>query len=220
MLGIFILVLASWTLLYFLESKSILALGFTPPIKRILSFAKGFICIGLICAIVQYADASIHAEKFMLNPSLDISLFFSGLFFDFKSVLTEELVFRGAVLYILIKRTKPIFALIISGAVFGIYHWFSFGIIGNYMAMIIVFIATGITGYSWALAFKKSESILVPAGLHLGWNFVFNTVFSKGPLGEIIFVKAGENTAVDGQSFVSFLLQMLVLPICSLVYVK
>ncbi len=59
--------------------------------------------------------------------------------------------------------------------------------------MFFVFIGTGLMGYAWALAFSKTRSIFLPIGLHLGWNFTFNTIFSKGPLRNGLIVSEGGN---------------------------
>lgn len=169
---------------------------------------------------MQLLDDHIHDKNYVVNLSFNFKLLLSGAFFDFKSVVTEELVFRGTLLYILLKKIKARYALLISGITFGIYHWFSFGILGQIVPMLVILITIGLTGYAWAWAFKKSGSILVPIGLHLGWNFCFNTIFSQGPLGEILFISANNNDPEHAQSFVSFLLQMTLLPIFSLVHVK
>ncbi|WP_232424833.1 CPBP family intramembrane glutamic endopeptidase [Algoriphagus resistens] len=121
---------------------------------------------------------------------------------DFNSVLTEELLFRGALLFILIERIGPRKGIMISAVAFGIYHWFSFGIFGNIFPMFFVFIGTGLMGYAWALAFSKTKSIFLPMGLHLGWNFTFNTIFSKDPLQKGLLVSEGRIIISDWFSLI------------------
>ena len=57
--------------------------------------------------------------------------------------------------------------------------------------MILVFLNMGGKDCGWALAFAKTKSIAFPIGFHLGWNFIHNTVFSKGPYGQLIFISEG-----------------------------
>ena len=52
--------------------------------------------------------------------------------------------------------------------------------------MIVVFTGTGLMGWAWALAMVRSQTILLPVALHFGWNSIHNSVFSKGPLGELL----------------------------------
>jgi membrane protease YdiL (CAAX protease family) len=97
--------------------------------------------------------------------------------------LTEELVFRGAILYILISKIGSSRTILLSAILFGVYHWFSFGVIGNLMAMLFVFIGTGLMGYAWALAFSKTNSIFLPFGLHLRMELHFKFYFLKKTVG-------------------------------------
>ncbi|WP_201770126.1 CPBP family intramembrane glutamic endopeptidase [Mangrovimonas yunxiaonensis] len=109
---------------------------------------------------------------------------------------------------------------LISAIAFGIYHWFSYGVLGNIMAMILVFIGTGLMGYAWAWAFSKTKSIMLPFGLHLGWNFVYNTIFSKGPLGNLVLISKGENELTDWASLFNFISGLIIVPFIVLLYVK
>jgi membrane protease YdiL (CAAX protease family) len=75
-------------------------------------------------------------------------------------------------------------------------------------------------GYAWACAFSKTKSILLPFGLHLGWNFVHNTVFSKGPLGDLILISKGGNELTDWISLLNFTIGLIIVPALVLIYVK
>lgn len=216
MVGILVIILISWLLLYFIERRSILALGFLPVLKRLKQFCLGFLITSLLCAGVQILEMHLKTPKFYLNENIYGSLVLDMLYWDFKSVLTEELVFRGALLYILINRLGSNRGIIISAVAFGIYHWFSFGIFGNIVPMFFVFVGTGMMGYAWAMAFSKTNSIFLPLGLHLGWNFTFNTIFSHGPLGEGIFIYGGGNIITEWFSLVG----LWVIPLVMILLIK
>jgi len=86
--------------------------------------------------------------------------------------------------------------------------------------MILIFIGTGLMGYAWAWAFAKTKSIMLPFGFHLGWNFIHNTIFSKGPLGELLLTSQGENELSDWTSLFNFILGLVLVPILLLIFVR
>lgn len=220
MIGILVGIVVSWLLLYLIEKKSILALGFLPIAKRLKQFFIGFIITGILCVLVQYLEIYLKSSTWILNKDISSRIILKSFWWDFKSVFTEELIFRGAFLYILIQKIGSKKSIVISSIAFGIYHWFSYGVLGNLMAMILVFAGTGLMGYAWAWAFSKTKSIALPFGLHFGWNFIFNTVFSNGPLGELLLVQNGGNELTDWASLLNFISGLVIVPILVLIYVK
>lgn len=220
MIGIIIILAISWLLLFLIEKKSILSLGILPIIKRLKEFLIGFLITAILCAIVQYTESLLKSSTWVLNETITPLIILKSFWWDLKSVLTEELIFRGAILYILIQKIGTNKAILISAITFGIYHWFSFGVLGNILAMALVFLGTGVMGYAWAWAFAKTKSIMLPLGLHLGWNFIHNTIFSKGPLGELVLIAQGGNELSGWISLLNFVLGLVFVPILILIYVK
>lgn len=220
MIGIFVLILISWILLHLIEKKSILALGFLPIYKRLKQFLLGFLITGILCFLVQYIESYLKSSTWILNEYITGNIILKSFWWDIKSVLTEELVFRGALLYILIQKIGSKKSIAISAIAFGIYHWFSYGVLGNIISMILVFIGTGLMGYAWAWAFSKTKSIMLPFGLHLGWNFIYNTIFSKGPIGELVLISKGGNELTDWILLFNFINGLIIVPILVLIYVK
>lgn len=216
MLGLVVAFGISWLLLYLFERANILAIGFLPISKRLKQFLIGFFIASLLCIVVQYTESLLKNSIWIFNEKISGLTIVKSFWWDFKSILTEELIFRGAVLYILIQKTGSTKSVILSAIAFGIYHWFSYGVIGNIQAMVLVFIGTGLMGYAWAWAFAKTKSIMLPLGLHLGWNFVHNTVFSKGPLGDLLLTSEGGNELTGWFS----LMNLIFVPILVLIYVK
>ena len=109
--------------------------------------------------------------------------------------------------------------MLISASAFGIYHWFSFGVWGNMMAMILVFVVTGLMGYVFAAAYVKTKSIILPVGIHLGWNWINNTVFSNGPNG-IQVLEADKMVPLEGLNAIISLCVYLIIPFLILAFVK
>lgn len=220
MIGILVAIAISWLLLYLIEKRNILALGFLPIVKRFKQFLIGFLITGILCILVQYLESYLKSSTWILNRDITSGIILRSFWWDFKSVLTEELIFRGALLYILIQKIGSKKSILISATAFGIYHWFSYGVLGNVMAMILVFIGTGLMGYAWAWAFSKTKSIMMAFGLHLGWNFIYNTIFSKGPLGELVLISKGGNELTDWVSLLNFVSGLIIVPILVLIYVR
>lgn len=219
MIGILVAIAISWLLLHTIEKKNILALGFLPTVKSLKQFFIGFLITGILCVIVQYLEAYLKSSTWIFNKNVTSGIILKSFWWDFRSVLTEELIFRGALLYILIQRIGKQKGILISAVAFGIYHWFSYGVLGNVMAMILVFTGTGLMGYAWALAFSKTKSIMLPLGLHLGWNFIYNTIFSKGPLGELVLLSTGGNELTGWASLLNFTSGLVIVPFLVLIYV-
>lgn len=220
MVGILVILIISWIALHLIEKKNLLPLGVLPIAKRLKQFLIGFLITAILCVGVQYFEAFLKSSTWVLNESITSSSVLKAFWWDARSVLTEELVFRGAILYLLIQRIGSNKAVLISAIAFGIYHWFSFGVFGNIVAMIIVFIGTGLMGYAWAWAFDKTKSIMLPFGFHLGWNFIHNTIFSKGPLGDLVLISQGGNQLSDWVSLLNFVSGLVLMPIILLIYVK
>lgn len=220
MIGIIVAISVSWILLHFIEKQNILALGVLPIPKRLKQLLIGFLITGTLCVLVQLFEAHLKSSDWILNEKITIGIILKSFWWDFKSVLTEELVFRGAILFILIQKLGSGKSILISAAAFGIYHWFSYGVLGDVIAMILVFIGTGLMGYAWAWAFSKTKSIMLPLGLHLGWNFVYNTMFSKGPLGELMLISKGGHALTDWASLLNFASGLVIVPIIVLIYVR
>lgn len=98
---------------------------------------------------------------------------------------------------------------LLAAAAFGVYHWFSYGIIGNPVMMAFVFVLTGAFGFMLAVAFATTKSIALPIGLHLGWNVVSYVGFSTGPLGPGFLVPGNGAARMEATGLPSLLLNLL-----------
>ena len=220
MLGILIILLVSWLMLFLFEKKGLLALGFTPFGLRLKQFGLGFLVSAVICTMVTLALARLKSETWLLSDQFSFTLLLDSVWYDLKSVFTEELIYRGALLYILIKKLGSKKGGLISAIAFGVYHWFSFGAFGNVVPMIYIFLLTGLMGLVWAYAFAKTKSIMLPFGLHLGWNVINNGLFSKGPLGEIALVATGGFEPEGAIMILGLVISVFVPPLVTWLFIK
>ena len=223
MLGIVVQLIISWILLRVFYKENLGAIGITPSKSRMSQLALGFIFTASLCIVIQLAESALTNTEWKLNEKLSVLGTLNFFWWNVKSVVFEELIFRGALLYIAIRKWGARTGILLSAVVFGIYHWFSFGVLGNIVFMLVVFLMTSISGLVWAYAFDKTKSMMLPIGLHLGWNFVFNSVFSKGPFGNQILIPQTDkaNQLTDVLSFfVQFLLPNLVVPALTFIFIK
>lgn len=190
MLGLLIILVISWALLRFVEKKNIDVLGVIPYPKRLTQFILGFIFIVLVTLVNIGIETFVLKVKWELQSTFNYKLFFDAVVYHLKSALTEDLVFRGALLYILIHKLGAKWAILISALFFGVYHVFSYGMIGDrWIAVVYVILVTGFTGYVWAYTFYKTKSIMMGLGFHLGVNLINACFFESQPYGEIFFQK-------------------------------
>ncbi|WP_300601343.1 CPBP family intramembrane glutamic endopeptidase [Niabella sp.] len=220
MLGIIAELLLSWMLLWLLQKQSLNALGISPTKRRIRALLLGLAVAGVVNAIYHIATAYVVRDPWQWNAAFTARDFASSFWWVLKSVLFEELLFRGALLYLLIKYTGEHKACWITAIAFGIYHWFSYGAFGDPVQMAIIFLITGLAGLMYAYAFSRTGSLYLPVALHLGWNLVNIIVFSNGPLGRQWLFRHRDLKPEGLLSLFLFLFQVLVLPLLVLGFLR
>lgn len=215
MLGVLVIFILSWLLLWVISKEHITVLGVMPNRRRLREFLIGLILMAFFCVVNLLGQSYFKDISYVRNPNYGYLESFSGIWWTIKAVLFEELIFRGAILYVLIKKIGANAACIISAIAFGIYHWFSYQMFGRgIIPMIYVFLLTGAGGWMFAYAFSKTKSLYAPLGLHLGWIVISIVVFSAGPLGNSIFVVEGETVELGGwQQLLFFLWQTVFIPV-------
>ena len=189
MIGILVQLAISWLIIWLYEKGDLRFIGLMPTKKRLKDFAIFFVITSACAGSGFLLKMFIARQSWMLNPQINAGLILQGTLFTLKSVLFEELIFRGVLLYMLIKKIGATRAIIISGVAFGIYHWFSHELWGNPAQMAIEFVMTGIMGLVLAYSYTKTFSLYVPVAIHLGWNMVQMVVFSGNTIGSQLFVE-------------------------------
>lgn len=198
MLGLLVIIVISWVLLYLIEKKNIEVLGIIPTQKRSIQFLIGFVIIVTICLTSIFIESLVLNVEWKQNNNINYVFIFDAFIYHIKSALTEDLVFRGALLYILIQKIGVKKAILLSALVFGIYHIFSYGMLNsNIIAMLYVILITGFTGYVWAYTFHKTKSIMMGLGFHVGYNFLMSLFYENQPYGQLIFQEVSKVSLVD-----------------------
>ena len=214
MIGILIALLFSWFLLRVTVREPVTVLGIAPTRSRLKEGLAGLLFMAGI-AVVNFTWQA-HFKQITYQPNGDYGLgqALGGSFWVLKAVVFEELVFRGAALYLLIRYLGAVKACLLGSLIFGVYHWYSYEVFGERLVlMIYILLVTGCGGWMFAFAFAKTKSLYAPTGLHLGWNLVTAVVFSSGPIGDQWLLQQGE--AVEWSEWVTLLffsLQAIVAP--------
>ena len=214
MIGLLVVFLLSWLLLRFVAREPITVLGITPSTRRLKEFLVGGLFMAGMGVLNFLWQAHLKQVAYRLNPDYGVGSMLGGSFWVLKAVVLEELVFRGALLYLLIRFIGAIRACLLGSLLFGVYHWFSYEVFGSRLIlMAYVLLVTGAGGWMFSYAFAKTRSLYAPIGLHLGWNLVAAVVFSSGPIGEQLLLPHGEAAPVsDGFTLLFFALQAIVAP--------
>lgn len=200
LIGLFVI---SWLLIWLFEKKDLSVLGLTPTKSRLKYFVILFIVAAIFSATNFLLRMYFAKEEYMVSPSLTIRSALFESWYQFRTVLTEELLCRGVVLYILIKKIGPVKAIISSAVIFGALHWLNAGVWGNPVQMIIVFSFTFAMGLLLAYAYAKTFSLIIPFAIHFGWNLTQNYIFPDTATGEHVFILAAPPPVVT-ISYVAF----------------
>ena len=175
-----IALLLSWILLHFIEHQSLEVLGFRPTPRRLKLMGLGFLLTTVYMGLYYLAEAAAWHQSYHANPLFSTQTLLVSMGQVFTGALFEELLFRGALLYILIRRIGPAKAVLVSAAAFGIYHWFIVGI-HSAPQMLLLFFSMGLMGYALARSYVVTGSILVPLALHFAANLIGADVLGDGP---------------------------------------
>jgi len=214
MLGIIVEIALSIALLWIFCKKPITVLGIKPSLHRLKVFLFGMLVMALLCTFNLWAQTYFKQTNYVLNPDYGFMDALNGIYWTIKAAMFEELIFRGAILYILMRKLGWLWGCLISAAAFGVYHWFSYNMFDRgLIPMAYVFLMTGAAGWMFAYTFYKTKSIYTPLGLHFGWIVMSIVLFSAGPLGNSLFVLQGEEVEMGGwPQLFFFLFQTVMVP--------
>jgi uncharacterized protein len=209
MLGILVQLLLSWFIIWLFQKGNLSVLGLFPTLKRLTDFLVYFFIAALLSSFGFFLKMQIAQQKWIFNPSINFNVVLQGIWYNIKSVLFEELIFRGILFYILIKKLGASKAIVISSIAFGIYHWFTYQVLGNPFQMVVVFLITGLMGVIYAKGYAKTFSLYIPIAIHLGWNLVQSVVFSNTNIGKYIFIEVLPRPNITISYFSYYVMELL-----------
>lgn len=166
-----------------LEQRNLNVFGITPVAKRMLQFLLGMLLTTILSTTINVSFSRVADFAWRLNHDYTKQEMLNRAYSTINSVLFEELIFRAYLFYKLFQYLGEKRAVLISSAMFGVYHWFTFGVLGNYPMMVWTFFYTGLWGAMFAIAYTRTGTILFAIGLHWGWNFLDQSVFNRNGQG-------------------------------------
>jgi len=208
MLQLIGLLAISWLLIWLFEKGNLSVLGLTPTKERLKYFTILFIVSAILSATAFLLRMYFAKEEYIIAQSLTTKSILLETWYQFRTVLTEELLCRGALLYILIKKIGHTKAVIISSIIFAVLHWINAGVWGNMTQMIIVFAFTFAMGLLLAYSYARTFTLLIPFAIHYGWNLTQNYIFPDSALGNHIFTLAAPPPTVT-ISYLAFFTMLL-----------
>jgi membrane protease YdiL (CAAX protease family) len=171
------LLLAATVLALRWDGTGLHSLGFVPTRDRFRELALG-LTLGAVLfalmAIVRGAMAGAEWTFSELNASLAAGLVTALLF-----LLPEELLFRGYAFQRLVHAVGAWPGILMSAALFGLYHLAGSGMWGMGAFFQAAMPALGGVLFGWAAV--RTRGLALPIGLHLGGNWVQSAVFSFRP---------------------------------------
>ena len=210
MLQIVALIAVSWLILWLTERGDLSVLGLAPTVQRVKYVAILFSVSAIISGSAYLLKMYFAKEVYVVDGTLTTTGFLIESWYQIRTVLTEELLCRGVILYIMIKKWGQGPAILVSSILFALLHWLNAGVWGNVVPMALVFAFTFAMGLLLAYSYARSNSLLLPFAIHLGWNWMQNYVFPDHPVGNHVFVLDGPPPVVT-ISYLAFF-TMLLLP--------
>ena len=146
----------------------------TDPKKyiRMIIYAIGFILavnfgLSIIISFITKTDNSQN-QQILENNSL-ISPFYTFFYTCIVAPILEETIFRGGIYTFVKDKIGVVAALIISSLFFGLIHVSNALLSGDFNDLIYLILYAGI-GFILGYAYERSDTIVVPIGIHAGNN--------------------------------------------------
>ena len=205
-----VLLLAATGLALRLEGLDLGSLGLVPTRDRIRELVIGFaagVLLFVILALVRGAFAGVTWTFGGLQATLPV---LASLLVALLLLLPEELLFRGYAFQRLMQTAGVWPAILISAALFGLYHLAGSGMWGIGAFFRAAMPALGGVVFGWLAV--RTRGLALPIGLHLGGNWVQAAVFSfragpnTGPAAAwTAYVTESQQWALDGPDLASHL---------------
>lgn len=118
MLQLIGLLAISWLIIWLFEKGNLSVLGLLPTKERMKFFIILFIASSVFSASTFLLKMYFAKETYTISQSLSFKTFLVEVWHQFRTVFTEELLCRGAILYVLIRKIGKSKAIVISSAFF------------------------------------------------------------------------------------------------------
>src|SRR5687767_5890255 len=104
MMGIIVQLAISWFIVWLCEKNDLRVRGLFPTTSRLKGFLLFFMITAICCSTGFILKMYFGGLRWEMDPKLTTGLILDGIWWNIRSVLFEELIFRGALFYVLIKK--------------------------------------------------------------------------------------------------------------------
>ena len=154
-----------------------------------LNFTPGFLIetlLGTLFGILLILLSALSIKAFggftwIRNPQVNLNTLFYALGQFLLVSLFEELLFRGYAFQRAVRGLGKTNALMLFGLFFVVAHWSNPGMAGS--AKVWASLNIGLASVLLGLAWIKTESLALPIGIHLGWNWAQGSLLGFGVSG-------------------------------------
>jgi membrane protease YdiL (CAAX protease family) len=160
--------MVSWFLLR-ADHLNLSSLGCLPQNKRHWrQLCSGFISGCLMLVITAVITLALTRANWHFNKDIDALYILMTFVMCLCSAYIQEFVFRGYPFQVLLNKYRPWMAQLAIAIPFGLMH------VNHSMSLqgtATVMLTTGLGTVLFGLAYIKTKNLMLPTGIHLGWNF-------------------------------------------------
>ncbi|MDR1841126.1 MAG: CPBP family intramembrane metalloprotease [Holophagales bacterium] len=171
---------ASWFCLK-LEGQALTSIGLKLNVRFLLEFLAGALSGVLLIVISALIVKLFGGFIWTRNSQVNLSALFYALSPFFAISLFEELLFRGYAFQRAVRGLGKTNALLVFGLLFVVVHWSNPGMTGSVKAWASLNI--GLASVLLGLAWLRTNSLALPIGIHLGWNWAQGSLLGFGVSG-------------------------------------
>jgi len=169
------LTLATWVMLRFVDKRPFSSIGIQFHSRWGKELFQGILLgAGMMTTIVVifFAEGMITIEFRDLEVQHIVFIFLNSASLYIIVGYGEELLFRGYLLQILAEGTNRVIAAVTISALFALAH------ARNPNVSLFALINIALAGIWLSVAYFKTNSLWLPIGLHISWNFFQGFVYS------------------------------------------
>jgi membrane protease YdiL (CAAX protease family) len=174
-----VLVLAATAAALRRDGGTLGTLGLAPTSERIGQLALGFAVGAVAFVLLALVRGALVGAQWSFAGWNSVAAAAGGVFLALVLLLPEELLFRGYAFQRVVHAVGARPAILISAALFGVYHVVGTGMWAIGAVFTVAMPALGGVVFGWAAV--RTRGLALPIGLHLGGNWVSASVLSMHP---------------------------------------
>ena len=175
-----LIVLITWICIK-LRRETLKDVGLKLNLTWMKQLTAGLLVGSFALALVAGLIVIMGGVSFSINPQASFEVAFYGLYLFAIGSLLEELLHHGFIFQRLIDGIGEWPAQVLIGALFVFGHWGNPGMSG--ITQVISSIDLFMGAIIFGLAYIKTNSLALPIGLHLGWNWMQGNILGFGVSG-------------------------------------